>query len=519
MSNRAPIKLGPAALGRAALGRAALARVALGRPALGRAALAWLVSSLALATATASSARAASFVTVGPAAASGPIAPGFLGFSFEYPTVEAYAGRDPAAVDPVLERLIANLTPDPVIRIGGQSADWSWWPVAGMARPRGVSITLDRRWLRVTRTLAQELGARLILDVNMEANSARVARAEGRAFLDGFGAGLIQALELGNEPELYGIFNWGPSGRLGRPRPYDFSGAVRDFSRLSAGLPPLPLAGPAMGIPDWFKHLGRFLAAEPRVRVATLHRYPLQACYLTPPDPAYPTLGHLFSPRASRGLANSVAPYATLSHYRGVQLRVDEMNSAACRGAPGISDAFASALWATDALFEMARVGVDGVNIHTLPGSVYQPFSFRRSRGRWQASVHPLYYGLLLFAQAAPEGSRLLKIRGALSTGLKAWATQTGDGAVRVVLINEALARGRDVVVRVPGRDATATLDRMLAPSVRSKRGVTLGGQSFGSPTETGVLGGRARIARVLPANGGYVVRVPPVSAAMLTLR
>jgi hypothetical protein len=480
--------------------------------------LAWLAACSALAAAAAPGAHAASFVTAGPAAASRPIAAGFLGFSFEYPTVEAYAGRDPAAIDPVLERLIANLTSDPVIRIGGQSADWSWWPVAGMARPRGVSITLDRRWLRVTRALAQQLGARLILDVNMEANSTRVARAEGRAF-DGIGASSIQALELGNEPELYGIFNWGRSGRLGRPRTYDFSGAVRDFSRLSAVLPPHPLAGPAMGISGWFKHLGRFLAAEPSVRIATLHRYPLQACYLTPADPAYPTLRHLFSPRASHGLANSVAPYAALSHRRGVLIRVDEMNSAACRGAPGLSDAFASALWATDALFEMARVGVDGVNIHTLPGSAYQPFSFRRSHRRWQASVHPLYYGLLLFAQSAPQGSRLLQVKGGLPTGLKAWATQASDGAVRVVLINEALARGRDVVVRVPGRDATATLERMLAPSVRSKRGVTLGGQSFGSQTETGLLAGRSGIAQVVPANGAYAVRVPPSSAAMLTLR
>ncbi len=56
---------------------------------------------------------------------------GFLGLSLEYSAVSAYAGRDPSAVDPVFEQLIRNLTPGqrPVLRIGGDTTDWSWYPV------------------------------------------------------------------------------------------------------------------------------------------------------------------------------------------------------------------------------------------------------------------------------------------------------------------------------------------------------------------------------------------------------
>ena len=97
-----------------------------------------------------------------------------------------------------------------------------------------------------------------------------------------------------------------------------------------------------------------------------------------------------------------------IAHAQHRQLRVDELNSVACRGRSGVSDTFASALWATDALFSLARAGVDGVNVHTLPDAAYELFAFSRHDGRWQAQVRPIYYGLQLFAQAAPPGARLL---------------------------------------------------------------------------------------------------------------
>ena len=70
-------------------------------------------------------------LTVGPTPVGAPIAPGFVGLSMEYPTLATYAGRNPRAVDPVLEQLIRNLAPQrPVLRIGGSTTDWTWWPIA-----------------------------------------------------------------------------------------------------------------------------------------------------------------------------------------------------------------------------------------------------------------------------------------------------------------------------------------------------------------------------------------------------
>src|SRR5690242_21956062 len=107
-----------------------------------------------------------------------PIAPGFLGLSLEYKSIEPYAGTDPGAIDPVFVQLIRNLNPgqSPVLRIGGDSTDWTWWPVPGVKQPRGVTYALTRRWIDVTRALAQELHAHLILGVNLEAGNVEVAR-------------------------------------------------------------------------------------------------------------------------------------------------------------------------------------------------------------------------------------------------------------------------------------------------------------------------------------------------------
>ncbi len=462
-------------------------------------------------------------LTVGTATTGRPIATGFLGLSLEFTALEGYAGTDPRAVNPVFEQLIRNLTPDqaPMLRIGGDTTDWTWWSAPGVPRPHGIRYTVGNTWLHVTAALARELGAKLILGINLELDSQSDAAAEANAMVHAIGRSSIQALELGNEPELYGSFSWYrlPDGTYvtGRPSSYNFGDYVGDFSRIGAALPNLPLAGPATGAPKWIPELPQFLPAEPRVRLATLHRYPLQLCFMPAASPMYPSVAHMLSPSASAGLADSVAPFVGVAHARHVSLRIDEMNSVSCGGAPGLSNAFVSSLWALDATFQMARVGVDGVNFHTFPEAQYGLFRFKRIHGKWHGFVAPEYYGLLMFAQAAPAGSSLLSTSGSLGN-VRAWATRAPGGQVHVVLINDYTAQSRTIAVRVAGAKGAAMLERLRAPSLHSKTRVTIGGESFGTSTATGLLAGRSSVVWVKPAAGAYVVRMPPASAAMLTL-
>jgi hypothetical protein len=458
-------------------------------------------------------------VTVARGVGGPAIQPGFLGLSLENTAIIPYAGSDPKAPDPVFLQLVRNLTPGqaPELRIGGDSTDWAWYPVPGLSKPKGVRVTLTPRWLAVMHALATALKPRLIMGIDLEADSRAIADGEANAFERGIGKRWIEALELGNEPNLYGSFTWYVRSDgvhvTGRPAGYDFSSFLDDFGSFANGLPGR-LAGPTTGAPTWMADTGEFLAAEPRVGVVTLHRYPVQTCFVAPSSPVYPTAANLLAPASTTGLADGIATYVPLAHAHHLPLRIDEINTDSCGAAPGVSNAFVSALWALDTLFEMARVGVDGVNIHTYPGATYQLFTFTHDR-RWSASVAPEYYGLEMFAQAAPPGSRLIATTTTNAQEVTVWATRVKDGHTRVVLINESLDR-RTIAVSAAG-GGMATLERLRAPRLTSTSGVTLGGQSFGTRTTTGLLAGRSNVAKLTAHQGRYVFTLPAESAALVT--
>ncbi len=420
-------------------------------------------------------------------------------------------------------RLIRDLSPGerPELRIGGDSTDRAWWPGPGVHKPHGAYIRLNHRWGAVAGALARATDARVMLGIDLEADSGASARVEATRLAAAIGRHWVQALELGNEPELYSAFTWYHlHGRKmpGRAPGWNFVHYLRDFSRIARSLPRLPLAGPAAGSPKWLGYVGRFIAAEPRVRIVTLHRYPLQRCYVPPGARVYPTIAHLLTPASTTGLADSVARAVGLAHARGLHVRIDEVNTISCGRVSAVDESFASALWVLQALFAFARTGADGVNIHTYAGSPYALFKFHHHGGVWSAVVYPEYYGMLMFAHAAPPGSRLLSIAGA-PAGVQAWATRSREGQVRVVLI-DTRRRGRmlAVRVRVRGGGASATVERLLAPSLQARTDVTLAGQSFSPTSAAAVPSGPGRIERVARWRGTYLVRIPAASAMLLTI-
>src|SRR5205807_1491022 len=129
---------------------------------------------------------------------------GFVGVSMEFNWLHFYTGRNPKRINPVFEALIRNLVPGaqtPVLRIGGESTDATWWPLRHQPAPQGISYSLSPQWLRTVKALATELKARLILGVNFAADRPDLAAAEARAYLSGIGRRYIAALEIGNEPD------------------------------------------------------------------------------------------------------------------------------------------------------------------------------------------------------------------------------------------------------------------------------------------------------------------------------
>jgi hypothetical protein len=419
----------------------------------------------------------------------------------------------------------------PNIRIGGQSTDRAWWPVRGMSRPLGVTYDLSTRWAAAAHALAEVTNAQYLLGINLEANRTRISQVEADGLVKGIGSQNIAALQIGNEPDLYTLVPWyrRQGGRpvpwyshdgspvFSRPPTYGPQSYVDEVMRTLKVVPRLPIAGPETGNVPWADAFDRLLSPHSRVRMLTAHAYGLNQCVKNPASPVYPSVPHLVTLTASRGEVDGIGPYVAVAHRNGAAYRIDEMGSVTCNGRRGVSDTLASALWVMDALFTLAGDGVDGVNLHSYPNSDNGLFDFSTAHGHPRASVHPLYYGALMFAQAAPAGSRLLRVVSHSQGPLRAWATLAPDHRVRVLLINDSLSSSAAAVVRTPVAPGPASLERLRAGSAYATSGVTLGGRTFGASTATGVLA-PALPQAVTPRGGTYSVALGAGSAALLTL-
>jgi hypothetical protein len=462
-----------------------------------------------------------------------PMPSNFLGLALEFSQIPELAGSTPHSVNPIFAQLLKGLDPAgrPNIRIGGQSTDRVWWPVRGMARPLGVTYNLTSTWTAAAHALAQTTDAQYLLGINLEANRTRVSQVEADRLVSQITSRYIAALEIGNEPDLYTAVPW--YRRDGsRPLPwYSHDGSpvfsrapgygpqdyVAEVTRTLKVVPRLPIAGPETGSLPWADAFDGLLSPRSQVRMLTSHAYGLNQCVKNPALPTYPTVPHLVSLDASRGEVSEIGPYVAAAHRNGAAYRIDEMGSVTCNGRRGVSDTLASALWVMDALFTMAGDGVDGVNLHTFPNSANGLFDFSGAHGHPRASVHPLYYGALMFAQAAPAGSRLLRVVSGSDGPLRAWATRAPDRHIRVLLINDSLTSSALAVVRTPVAPGPASLERLRAASAYATSGVTLGGRTFGAVTATGVLAPPVPQS-VAQRAGAYSVTLPAGSAALLTL-
>ena len=199
------------------------------------------------------------------------------------------------------------------------------------------------------------------------------------------------------------------------------------------------------------------------------------------------------------------------AHASGLKFRLTELNSVTCGGKPAVSDTFATALWAPDALFTLLRAGVDGANLHVRYYAINAPFAITR------AGFHarPLLYGLLLFERALGPGARLVPTRLAAprALNLSAWCVRVRGGALHVLVIDKG-SRAVRIDLRLPvGR--AATVQRLLAPAAYSRSAVTLDGQQLGRDAR---WYGQHRAETLVPGPRGYRLTLPRWSAALVSV-
>ena len=175
------------------------------------------------ATASAGAAPATVQVTLGQGAR--PIPDSFLGVSVEPDELLSFERRP--AFGRLLEQLAAPGGGRLVLRVGGRSADDAYWPTPGIHPPPGA-YTLSPRWLAGLASLVSAAKLRVMLNLNLAANSPQMGGQFAAAATQALPAGDIAAVEIGNEPDLYG---YGPHAPLPGYKPANY---VRQYANTPA---------------------------------------------------------------------------------------------------------------------------------------------------------------------------------------------------------------------------------------------------------------------------------------------
>lgn len=438
-----------------------------------------------------------------------PVPARYLGLSFEetdLSQIASYGERGDMVT------LLRSLGPG-LLRFGGVSSDTRIaWKGAQTPAILWTERYLEAGDFRALRKLAEESDWRVLLTVGLVHYDPSSAAREVLAAKQALGSWLA-GIEVGNEPDAYARH------RL-RTNPWTFArynAQVRSYRRAIAKLVPgISLAGPGVSGSRVYEQWGPKEAVTEQPAILTGHHYPL-GCHQVPA----PSITRLLSGRIRGEEDDSLARYMAVSRASGIPFRMDETGSVSCGGQAGISNTFASTLWATNYIAQSMAAGVSGMNFEGNPANClgYSPVC-APTPGRLTAGIltaQPVWYALLLtrgLVGDRPLPTYVAKPRGGANLTVTSLAAP--DGSLRFVVVEDEAPGhpGATLSLHVGAQFGKATDLPMTAPSLASTSGVTIGGHAV-SP------GGTWSSPQPSPAAvraGVVTVQVPAGSAALITV-
>ncbi len=428
-----------------------------------------------------------------------------------------------------LSGLVRRLGTSGILRIGGNTSEYCYWtpdaakatnppnaesmrtgdkanpiafglavgPDTGRKAPAPVKITPQA--VRNLRDFIDACGWKHIYGLNMGTGTDKDAADEAAYVMDVFGSKLI-AFQLCNEPDLF--FHNGI-----RNQDYDFKQFAVEWQRfyeaIRARVPNAPFAGPDTAYNnEW---LVPFAKQFKRQAVSLSQHYYAEG---PPTDPSM-TIERLLRPNPKLQ-AEFEGMKATMQE-SGLPFRLAETNSCYQGGKAGVSDTFASALWAADLMYQLASAGGEGINFHGGGYGWYTPIAGTRDDG---FLARPIYYGMLLFAQAGtgqliestldhPDHASLLT----------AYGTHAHAGSINVAAFNKNLDRAIRLTIDPGQRASQATALRLHAPRVDDTTDTTFGGTPVGASGTWSA----ARRETLRFENGTAKIDLPAANAALIT--
>jgi hypothetical protein len=441
------------------------------------------------------------------AQAPGPAVPArFLGLSFEAAALTQLGGY---AERGDLVTLLRSLGPG-VLRFGGITSDENVAWSEGGAPPPWASSTIGPAQLRAIGRLARRSGWRVLLTVGLAHYEPQAAAAEVAAARRALGP-YLQAVEIGNEPEAYANHGFRSPPWL----PQEYEEEVSDYREvIAARSPGVPIAGPDSTGSGSFMEWGYAEGLAQAPVLLTGHHYPL-GCSQSP------SIEALLSPAMRGREQKSLETYMAVSRLTGIPLRIDEAGTVSCGGVPGISNTFASALWASGYITQAMADGAAGINLEGNPNNCggYTPVCAvsPAAAAAGRLTAEPSFYALLMARSLVGYRPLPTTLTGQGEPNVQALALLGPRRTVKLLVCDYEPSGSPllDLSVGVGSGPRRAQVLSLAGPGQQATAGVTLGERrvpASGSWPEP----------RRLPAasvRGGYVsLSMAPSTAVLVTV-
>jgi hypothetical protein len=482
-------------------------------------------------------------LTINMDSASHQMPPNYSGFSYELAQLtnpNFFSGANKELIG-----LFRQLTPSGVLRLGGNTSEQCWFKAdAETEAPKLVAAEgpatdnwMPKRQFMIVPEAIDHLaefskasGWQVIYGVSLGNSSPDRAAKEAEYVAKTLGEGLYY-FQIGNEPDFY----HNPNNRV-RPANWGFNDYVKEWlemaDAISAKVPNARFGGPDVGASsNW---VNQFIAAAgpklgDRLAAVTGHYY----AEGPPDDPKVTTERLLRTNPALYARTKAICDAAAKDH---LVYRMTEGNSCYRGGKPGMSNAFASALWAGDYMLMLASAGCAGVNLHggsreflraslgdhmpgenvskegsSTKGGYYTPIDGEVDVG---FSARPILYGMFTANQLAGSNTRTVSLKNTGGADVTAYAGEK-DGQLLVAIFNKDETHDAKILLKPVEGYQHAELWRLTAPALDATSDVRLAGSEL---TSSGSWKPE-KVEAPASNNDGTLVEFPHASAGLVLLK
>jgi hypothetical protein len=463
----------------------------------------------------------------------------FVGLSYEVQQL-----TDPHFFSATNAGLVAQfkaLAPNGVLRLGGNTSEFEYWKptpespepehpatreVVGEPKASYYAVTAEA--VRNLAGFLEATGWSCLYGIGMGTNVPEHAAAEAKFAAKTLGPHL-QYFQIGNEVDLF-------RNHLRDPKTWSAKMYLDEWLAMARAVT-ASVPGARFGLPDvavqvsWLTEIAEMWPAiqnPPHVTTLTHHHY-----FGGPATNPAVNIPNLLAP-AEMAKVQKDADVATAAAAKvGARVRMTEGNTCYRGGKPGVSDVFASALWAADYALRLASNNYSGINLHGgsgmsvansvggfLPGDV-----LLKDQGKTPEEIathpHPFYTPIASFGDdyKLEPVAYGLKFAGGLSGGTlvkadlttplqtagvnaTAYAARHEGGRMQVIVLNKDAEKDLELTLDFDnGRSGSVEVETLEAPALDSRE----------THIERSSAGGRVR-------KGKYTQTVPHASGVRLTI-